>query len=582
VIAEATARTVRSGDVELAVAEVGDRSRATLILVHGYPDTKEIWDLVVPKLAPRFHVVTYDVRGSGASTVPHGAAAYDFARLGDDLEAVIDAVSPQQPVHLVGHDWGGIAGWELVTMPRFAGKLLSFTTIAGPSLDQIGAKLRELLRHGRVLEVLKRTRRSFYVPLLCTPGLPGFWWQVAMAEGSRWRAYLKYVERVPIDARYPVGNIATGGVAQSNLYRRNIPGRISRPHTGNVARVPVQVIVPSKDRWISPDYYDMADRHAPIVRRRTLPGSHWAPRSQPRLVARWIESFVEDVSRGDPLESSRPWVRGGGVEQLRDRLALVTGAGSGIGRATALALASHGARLLLVDRDSEAVGRTATEIPGAHTFTCDVGDEAAMERLHGVVTGEHGVPDIVVNNAGIGVGGSFFDIGFDDWRRIIDVNLMGVVHGCRLFGQSLVDRGEGGHIVNTASAAAYTPSKELSAYAATKAAVLMLSECLRAEAVAHGIGVTAVCPGVVATNITRTTKFVGRSEADQLRVSDAVTKAYERRNFTPEQVAAEIVKAIATDKPVAAITPEAKLGRVLSRLAPGALRRLAGIDAVPV
>jgi NAD(P)-dependent dehydrogenase (short-subunit alcohol dehydrogenase family) len=205
-----------------------------------------------------------------------------------------------------------------------------------------------------------------------------------------------------------------------------------------------------------------------------------------------------------------------------------------------------------------------------------------MEQLANKVIGEHGVPDVVVNNAGIAVAGAFLDTGFDDWRRVMDINLMGVVHGCRLFGLAMVQRGEGGHIVNTASAAAFQPSKELPAYAASKAAVLMLSECLRAELTPHGIGVTAVCPGIVATNITRATRYVGRADADQARLREHATRVYERRNFTPEQVAAEIVQAIATDKPVAVVTPEAKVMRAMSRFAPGMLRRFAKLEALPV
>jgi NAD(P)-dependent dehydrogenase (short-subunit alcohol dehydrogenase family) len=110
----------------------------------------------------------------------------------------------------------------------------------------------------------------------------------------------------------------------------------------------------------------------------------------------------------------------------------------------------------------------------------------------------------------------------------------------------------------------------------------MLSECLRAELAPAGIGVTAACPGLIATNITRNTVYVGRGEQDQQRLRDYVTQAYRRRNFTPEQVAAEIVEAIAADRPVAVITPEAKAIHLLSRIAPSVLRRVAKIEALPV
>jgi NAD(P)-dependent dehydrogenase (short-subunit alcohol dehydrogenase family) len=238
--------------------------------------------------------------------------------------------------------------------------------------------------------------------------------------------------------------------------------------------------------------------------------------------------------------------------------------------------------VLLVDRDGEGAARVAESIAGAHPFACDVSDEAAMERLAGSVLAEHGAPQIVINNAGIGIAGAFLDTGFDDWRTIVSINLMGVVYGCRLFGRAMLEQGEGGQIVNTASAAAFAPNRALPAYSTTKAAVLMLSECLRAELEPWGIGVTAACPGFIATNITRSTRWVGRDEQEQRRLSEYVTDRYQRRNFTADRVAAEIVQAIGADRPIAVITPEAKLTRALSRFAPGVLRRLAQIDATPV
>jgi NAD(P)-dependent dehydrogenase (short-subunit alcohol dehydrogenase family)/pimeloyl-ACP methyl ester carboxylesterase len=579
VIDGAVARRVSSHGVELAVVEAGERGRPTVVLVHGYPDRKELWAGVAQRLAGRFHVVAYDVRGAGESSVPRGPAAYDFEALADDLLAVIDAVSPGEPVHLVGHDWGGIAGWELAAMPRVAGRLASFTTIAGPSLRMVGKRVSDQLRHGRLLALAGTVRRSWYVLALCTPGLPTLAWR-GLIRREGWRRKLRYIERVPLDGSYPQPTLLGDAVRGANLYRRNILWRRGpRPAVGPLS-VPVQLIVPTGDHYISPRYYDGAERYAPQLRRRIVPGSHWSPLAQPALLAEWIGEFAAEASRGS-VRSAQPWVRGGGVDQIAGRLALVTGAGSGIGRAIALELARHGARLLLVDLNAESLADTAATIPGAHTFSCDVSDETAMHQLAGRVLGEHGVPDIVVNNAGIGVAGAFLATGFDDWRRVLDVNLMGVVHGCRLFGRAMTQRGEGGHIVNTASAAAFTPTRSLPAYATSKAAVLMLSESLRAELLPHGIGVTAVCPGLIATNITRATRYVGVDDAGQERLRDEITRLYERRNFTPQRVAQEVVRAIGRDVPVAVITPEAKLSRFVSRVSPSLARRLAGVDTLP-
>ena len=577
----AAQRTVDSDGVRLAAVEAGDPAAPTIVLVHGYPDTKELWDEVLVRLAPRFHVVAYDVRGAGASSAPRGPAAYDFKLLGADLEAVVAATAPGARVHLVGHDWGGIQGWEFATLARFEGKLASLTAVAGPSLDQIALSGRGRLRHREIRSTLRRARRSWYVLLLCAPGGPTLFWRVLGSRAS-WERYLRHVERVPVDADHPGPTLIADGLHGANLYRQNVTRRMLMPRRSAHAHVPVQLIVPSGDRYIPPGYYEPAERFAPLLRRRVVGGSHWVPRSHPELVARWVDSFVSEVESGSLQPGRRPWRRGGGVEQLVGRLALVTGAGSGIGRATARALASQGMRLLLVDRDASTVAATAELIPGSRAFECDVGDQAAMEQLAATVIASHGVPDVVVNNAGIAVSGPFLDTGFDHWRRVLDVNLMGVVHGCRLFGRALVERGEGGQIVNTASAAAFQPTRELPAYAASKAGVLMLSECLRAELVPFGIGVTAVCPGFVATNITRAATYVGRGAEDQERARESATRLYQRRNFTPERVANEIVAAIAADTPVAIVTPEAKVMRALARFAPGLLRRLAGLETLPI
>jgi NAD(P)-dependent dehydrogenase (short-subunit alcohol dehydrogenase family)/pimeloyl-ACP methyl ester carboxylesterase len=582
VLVGATDTTVSSSDgVKLSLIEAGDSTRPTLVFIHGYPDTKELWQLLMERLTDRYHVVAYDVRGAGASSAPRGPAGYDFELLADDLEAVIETVSPGRRVHLVGHDWGAIQGWEFVTLDRFRDSLASFTAIACPPLDQVAATGRRLLSRptpGSLTKLVSRLRRSWYVAALWTPGVPTVAWRMALA-GGRWQWILREIEHVPEASVSPT--LADDGIHGSNLYRRNVPRRLLRPRRNAVAHVPVQLVIPTQDHFVPVGYYEGVEDRAPNLTKRTIGTTHWAPRIRPDLLARWVSEQVDQVEDNTRPTNRGQWVPGGGIEQLVGRLALVTGAASGIGRAIAEALADRGARLLLVDRDAEALERAGSSMAGSQTFACDVSDQQAMERLANRVLGEHGVPDVVVNNAGIGVAGTFMDTAFEDWGRIVGVNLMGVVHGCRLFGRAMIERGQGGQIVNTASAAAFLPSKALPAYATTKAGVLMLSECLRAELQPYGIGVTAICPGFIATNITRATRYVGRSEAEGQRVGERLTRLYRRRNFGPERVAAEVLEAIARDRPVAAITPEAKAMRAISRFAPRLMRRLARLDALP-
>lgn len=145
----AVRRTVGgSGGLALAVFEQGSEPGPVVLAVHGYPDDHHVWDPVVERLRPDHHVVTYDVRGSGASGVPDGRSGYRMDALVSDLMAVADAVSPDRPVHLVGHDWGSIQGWAAVTDPRAAPRFTSYTSMSGPSLDHVAAWVRVRLLPG--------------------------------------------------------------------------------------------------------------------------------------------------------------------------------------------------------------------------------------------------------------------------------------------------------------------------------------------------------------------------------------------------------------------------------------------------
>jgi pimeloyl-ACP methyl ester carboxylesterase len=286
---------VRSGGVSLSVAEAGESTRPTLVMIHGYPDTKEVWGPVVEQLAGAFHVVVYDVRGAGHSSTPSPAAAYDLARLADDFAAVREAVSPQHPVHLIGHDWGGIQGWEFVTAPRFAGAIASFTSIAGPALGHAVGATRAALRPREVRGALGRARRSWYIVPLCLPGGSWLVWR-ALLGPRRWRGFLER-EGVPTDAWYPSPTLCADGLHGAKLYRQNIPRRVVGRRALLAPHAPVQLIVPSGDRFISDSYYDAAEQVAPDLRRRTIPGSHWAIRTQPAQVAEWIAGFAREAGR---------------------------------------------------------------------------------------------------------------------------------------------------------------------------------------------------------------------------------------------------------------------------------------------
>ncbi|MFJ6896955.1 SDR family oxidoreductase [Streptomyces hokutonensis] len=581
-------RRVRTGGVELCVAELGNPSNPTVVLVHGYPDSKEVWSEVASRLAARFHVVLYDVRGHGRSTAPKPLrGGFTLEKLTDDFLAVADAVSPDRPVHLVGHDWGSVQSWEFVTVERTKGRIASFTSMSGPSLDHFGHWINKRLTRPtprRVGQLLGQGAKSWYVYLLHTPVLPELAWRGPL--GKRWPKILERVERVP-GGDYPTSSLPTDAAHGAWLYRDNIRARLRRPRPDAYAHAPVQLITPLGDAFLSEGLYDGLEEWAPELVRRTLPAKHWIPRTRPDQLASWITEFVT-ANEGSPVTAGeRGPVTSTGTGKYAERfggqLVLVTGAGSGIGRATAFAFAEAGARVVAVDRDAESAARTAElarliGAPEAWAETVDVSDGQAMEKLAAKVAGEYGVVDVLVNNAGIGLSGSFFDTTPEDWKKVLDVNLWGVIHGCRLFGKQMAERGQGGHIVNTASAAAFQPSKALPAYSTSKAAVLMLSECLRAELSGQGIGVSAICPGLVNTNITSTAHFAGVDAAEEKRRQKRSARLYGLRNYPPEKVADAILRAVVRDQAVVPVTPEARGARLLSRFAPRALRAVARLE----
>lgn len=177
--------------------------------------------------------------------------------------------------------------------------------------------------------------------------------------------------------------------------------------------------------------------------------------------------------------------------------------------------------------------------------------------------------------------GPMLDTTAADWAQILDVNLWGVIHGSREFGRRMRDRGEGGHIVNVASAAAFTPSRSMAAYATSKSAVLMLTECLRAELVDEGITVSAVCPGFVDTGIATATRYVGVSDEEQQRRRQAADRLYRKRRFTPDKVADAVLSAVDGDRAVVLVGTEARVARLVSRVSPRLGRRFARLELEP-
>lgn len=284
--------------VDLAVSSYGGGDTPVTVLVHGYPDSSAVWDPVVAALRaddPDRRVVTYDVRGAGASTAPREVAAYQIEHLVADLVAVIDATSPGRSVHLVGHDWGSIQSWAAVCDPDAAGRVASFTSISGPPLPHVARWARERLRARpkSLLALLDQQRRSAYVAAFQLPAVAPAVWRAGL--GRAWPASLARREAVVPDGRWPGPGLTDDAVAGVNLYRANV-GRASLGAEGSpTTTVPTQVVVPVGDRFIRPDLLDGIEQVATGVAVRRVEGGHWIVRAEPQRVAGWIDDHIRLV-----------------------------------------------------------------------------------------------------------------------------------------------------------------------------------------------------------------------------------------------------------------------------------------------
>mgnify|MGYP003577714291 CR=1 FL=1 len=271
------------------------------------------------------------------------------------------------------------------------------------------------------------------------------------------------------------------------------------------------------------------------------------------------------------------------MRDLRGKRVLVTGAGSGIGRATALAFSRQGAHMVLCDLDAASLDPVRDAIASAggscSTHGVDVRDEAAVQRLADSVHEEGGALDVLVNNAGMGYLGAFLDSPVDSWRRTLDTNVMGVVHGLRSFLPMMHAAGGFRRVVNVASLAGIAPAPNMSAYAASKSAVIGLSDSVSLELrlCESQVGMTVICPGIIDTAITRNTRNVAPGiSGEQLARLQAF---YAAKGARAEIVADAIVGAVKSGRELVLVGPFAKPLYHLRRISRTLLRKVMLIDA---
>ena len=253
------------------------------------------------------------------------------------------------------------------------------------------------------------------------------------------------------------------------------------------------------------------------------------------------------------------------VRGYKDRVAVITGAANGLGRALAGELAARGCHLALVDIDSSGLAKTKEELarPGIvlTQHLADVASQQDVERVAIEIASAHGTLDLLINNAAVSASASFSNTSATDFERIIQVNFFGVVHGCRVFLPRLRERAEG-HILNISSCFAWLGYPRKTGYASSKAAVRAYSESLRSEVASHGVGVTVLYPGPLNTSIVRS----GISDSAERREREE--KFLVTRGLSPERVARLSLNRLLANPSRIVIGLDYRLLDLLSRLSP--------------
>ncbi|MCX5043500.1 alpha/beta fold hydrolase [Aldersonia sp. NBC_00410] len=295
-----TRLTVRNGDVDIAVFEEGNPDGEVVLLLHGWPDSHHLWRNVVPYLTDRFRVVSVDNRGHGESTDPPGTRSISVDNFASDYAAVIDAVSPNRPVHVLAHDWGSVAFWEVVTGPDAVRRVASFNSVSGPSLGHVAAWARTRLRRPtpRNLAPPLAAALSFsYSAFFALPVLP----KVVLGRGNaewRWRRFVSRVERVPRDRIALAPTFKHDIVSGLRIYRTVLLARRTNPLTaeGLSTKVPVQCIIGKRDPAVRQSCYADEALWADRVWLRVVRGGHWLPFSHPELLAGATIELIDEVS----------------------------------------------------------------------------------------------------------------------------------------------------------------------------------------------------------------------------------------------------------------------------------------------
>ncbi|SIL80627.1 Probable oxidoreductase EphD [Mycobacteroides abscessus subsp. abscessus] len=280
-----TLRLVRNGECEIAVYEDGRRGGETILLCHGWPDNHEMWNEVKPYLVDQFRVLSVDNRGHGQSTKSPDRSFSSAAKLAGDYAAVIDAMSPGKPVHIIAHDWGSAAVWELVSRADAAQYVASFVSVAGPAMGHFADTVRSSFANRSLTGIAKSLAQIFlfsYMPFLTLPFVPKM--LSRFASEKLLRRGVSLLEGIPQDRVHVSAECAEDMAGGVSIYRAAVRSDLWRGHSAPVS-VPVAAFVGSRDPVIRRFSYGELTQCIGQAKLVVLKGGHWLPLSRPAEIA---------------------------------------------------------------------------------------------------------------------------------------------------------------------------------------------------------------------------------------------------------------------------------------------------------
>ncbi len=289
-----------SAGIQIAVQTWGHRPgdgppREVAVMLHGFPDRADLWAGVAAHLAPHCQVVAFDMRGCGQSTPLTGTRHYHYSHLIDDLFDVIDHVSPGQKVHLVGHDWGGLYGWDALLDPRAHARVASFVTLA-PSLQQVAHWMRHRVQRPTPTNLLALLHQvlvsNSLMGLFTMPGLPHLLWR----SGLGLKVFGQLVQRLEGVALPASPGVEADAVRSLGIYRANLLQQLLRPRPVDVTPIPVHTLIATRDPFLPPRVFEGCSAWTQHPSQSLLDASHWAPLSRPAEIA----AKVLDMTRRWP------------------------------------------------------------------------------------------------------------------------------------------------------------------------------------------------------------------------------------------------------------------------------------------